>query len=121
MNLVLLFEEDFVGPERVVLTGRRAQHVVEVHRAAAGDELTVGVAGGRLGHGVVTRVASDTVEMTVALDRDPSPLLPLTLILALPRPKVLNRVIAAATSMGIKQLYLVNAWRVEKSYWGSPR
>lgn len=121
MNLVLLFEEDFAGPDRVVLTGRRARYVAEVHRAGAGDELTVGLAGGRLGRGVVARAGADAVELTVTLDRDPPAPLPLTLVLALPRPKVLNRVIAAATSMGIKQLYLVNAWRVEKSYWNSPR
>ena len=39
----------------------------------------------------------------------------------MPRPKVLNRVIAGATSLGIKRLFLINAWRVEKSYWSSPR
>src|SRR5262245_35085435 len=59
--------------------------------------------------------------MEVALDRDPPPPLPLTLVLALPRPKVLNRVIAGVASLGVKRVFLVNAWRVEKSYWKSPR
>lgn len=122
MNLILLFPDDFVEPGRVRLTGRRARHMMEVHRAAAGDELIVGLAGGLMGRGVVDRVGTDEVEMTVpALDVPPPPPLPLTLVLALPRPKVLNRVVAGATSLGIKRIYLVNAWRVEKSYWRSPR
>ena len=120
MNLILLFDDDFVGEGRVRLAGRRLEHVTNVHRAALGDELTVGVAGGRIGRGVITRL-DDALEMQVALDRDPPPPLPLTLILAVPRPKVLNRVIAGATSLGVKRILLVNAWRVEKSYWKSPR
>lgn len=120
MNLILLFDDDFVGESRVRLAGRRLEHVTNVHRAALGDELTVGVAGGRIGRGVITRL-DDTLEMQVTLDRDPPPPLPLTLILAVPRPKVLNRVIAGATSLGVKRILLINAWRVEKSYWKSPR
>jgi RsmE family RNA methyltransferase len=34
---------------------------------------------------------------------------------------VLNRVVASVASLGIKRLFLINAWRVEKSYWKSPR
>lgn len=121
MNLILLFEDDFIDAQRVRLTGRRLEHVRRVHRAAAGDALVVGVCGGRIGRGEVTRLDDDALEMTIALDRDPPPPLPVTLVLALPRPKVLNRVIAGATSMGVKRIFLINAWRVEKSYWKSPR
>jgi RsmE family RNA methyltransferase len=59
--------------------------------------------------------------MDVQLESEPPEPLPLRLILALPRPKVLNRTIAAAASMGIREIDLINSWRVEKSYWKSPR
>ena len=118
MNLILLFEDDFIAPDLVRLTGRRREHILAVHRAAVGDELVVGLAGGRIGTGVVL---SDAIEMRVTLDREPPAPLAVTLVLALPRPKVLHRVVASATSMGVKRIYLVNAWRVEKSYWKSPR
>jgi len=121
VNLILLFDDDFIAELRVRLTGRRLEHVSNVHRGALGDELVVGIANGRIGRGTITRLDSDALEMEVALDRDPPPALPLTLILALPRPKVLNRVIAGAASLGIKRIVLINAWRVEKSYWSSPR
>jgi len=123
VNLILLFDDDFIADSRVRLTGRRLLHVRDVHRAAAGESLTVGIANGRIGRGTITHLGDDALEMDVALDRDPPPPppLPLTLILALPRPKVLNRVIAGAASLGIKRIVLINAWRVEKSYWSSPR
>ena len=123
MNLILLFDSDFspAGGSRALLTGRRLRHVLEVHRAKAGEELTVGVVGGRLGRGRVVRIDSETLELDVALDRDPPPKLPLALVLALPRPKVLDRVLLAAASLGIPEIHLVNGWRVEKSFWSSPR
>jgi RsmE family RNA methyltransferase len=121
VNLILLFPEDFLDEQRVLLTGRRREHVMHVHRAALGDALIVGVAGGRIGTGEITRLDDDALEMRVSITEDPPPPIPLTLVLALPRPKVLNRVIAGATSLGVKRIYLINAWRVEKSYWKSPR
>lgn len=120
VNLILLFEDDLIEPNRVVLRGRRAEHVRRVHGAEAGDELVVGLAGGKIGRGRVLRVSGE-VEMEVALDRDPPPALDVVLVIALPRPKVLNRIVAAATSLGVKRMFLINAWRVEKSYWRSPR
>jgi 16S rRNA (uracil1498-N3)-methyltransferase len=121
LNYVLLEREDFVGPNRVRLEGRRLRHVREVLGSTCGDELRVGVIGGRTGRGQVEHVTDDALEMDVRLDNEPLEPLALRLILALPRPKVLNRTIAAAASMGIREIDLINSWRVEKSYWNSPR
>jgi RsmE family RNA methyltransferase len=121
MNLILLFDDDFVSASHVRLAGRRLEHVVNVHRAKSGDTLVAGVANGGIGIGVVTHIDDDALEMDVTIDREPPPPLDVTLVLAVPRPKVLNRVIAGATSMGVKRMFLINAWRVEKSYWSSPR
>jgi 16S rRNA (uracil1498-N3)-methyltransferase len=121
VNLVLLLPGDFTGPDRVRLTGRRLEHVARVHRARVGDTLAVGLLEGDLGRGRVLRLDEGGLELEVALDQPPPPKLPLTLVLALPRPKVLNRTLAAAASLGVARICLVNAWKVEKSYWKSPR
>ena len=121
MNLVLILPEDLVAPDRARLTGRRLAHVREVHRANLGDELSVGVLNGRMGRGRVLRLDEEALELALVLDQPPPPKLPLTLLVAVPRPKVLNRVVAAAASLGVARLVLLNAWKVEKAYWSSPR
>ena len=100
MNLVLLFPEDLVAPDRAHLSGRRLAHVREVHRAQVGDELAVGLLGGKMGRGRVLRLDDEALELALTMDQAPPPKLPLTLLIAVPRPKVLNRVVAAASSLG---------------------
>ena len=119
MNLILLFDDDFIGPRRVRLTGRRLAHVRSVHRAAVGDTLRVGQLGGGLGRGAVVSLDGQALVLDVVLDRAPPPAAALTLLLALPRPKALRRVLQCVAAMGIKRVVLLNAWRVEKSFWAS--
>ena len=121
MNLVLLLPEDLIASDRARLTGRRLQHVRAVHRAAAGDDLAVGLLDGKMGRGRVLRLDDEALELVLTLDQDPPPKLPLTLLIAVPRPKVLNRVVAAASSLGAARIVLLNAWKVEKAYWASPK
>jgi RsmE family RNA methyltransferase len=121
MNLVLLEPGELAdGGTRARVSGRRAAHVALVHRAGTGDTLRVGVIGGRCGTGRVVESAADAVVLDVTLDADPPPPLPATLLLALPRPKVLRRTLAAVASMGVKRIVLLNAARVERAYWESP-
>ena len=121
MNLILLFPEDFLGEAHVRLAGRRLQHVSDIHRAAVGDHLAVGLLNGAMGRGQVTRLDAEGLELKVELNQPAPPKLPLTLLLALPRPKVLNRALASAASLGVARIILLNAWKVEKAYWKSPK
>jgi RsmE family RNA methyltransferase len=120
MNLILLHNADFISESTVRLTGRRLQHVIEVHRAEVGDELRVGKIDGLLGSGRIVELTKEALIMELQLKQSAPKPLNCTLILALPRPKMLKRVLQAVTSLGVKQIYLLNSYRVEKSFWNSP-
>ncbi|MCY1277079.1 RNA methyltransferase, RsmE family [compost metagenome] len=120
MNLLLLEDADFVSAERAVLRGRRLKHLHEVHQAESGDRLRVGRLGGLMGQGTLLRLTADEAELEVQLDQPPPAKLPLTLLLALPRPKMLKRVLQTVAAMGVPRLVLLNSYRVEKSFWQTP-
>lgn len=120
MNLILLVPADFEPDGTVRLGGRRARHVSEVHRASSGDRLVVGLVNGRIGTGTVLSAAPDEVRLAVTLDAEPPPSAGLDLLLAMPRPKVLRRVLQSAASLGARRIVLLAAQRVEKSYFDTP-
>ena len=122
MNLILLTQSDFIDASqtRVRLIGRRRDHALSVCRVAVGDTLRVGLINGNRGTGVVTQAERDALELSVKLADPPPPPLPLILVLSLPRPKALKRCIEAVTAMGVKTIFIIESWRVEKSYWSSP-
>lgn len=121
MNLLLLEDADLVGADRAVLRGRRLRHLHEVHRAEAGDALRIGRLGGLMGEGRLLRLDAGEAEIAIeSLDRPPPAKLPVTLLLALPRPKMLKRTLQTVASMGVAQLVLLNSYRVEKSFWQTP-
>lgn len=120
MNLLLLEDGDFVAADRALLRGRRLKHLHEVHRAAVGDSLRVGRLEGLLGSGQLLRLDANEAELSVELDQRAPDKLPLTLLLALPRPKMLRRVLQTISAMGVPRLVLLNSYRVEKSFWQTP-
>ena len=120
MNLIL-FEADELGADgTIVLRERRAEHIRSVLKAQVGDRLRVGLLGGMIGEGVVTCLDEAEVALTVVLDGPPPAPLPVTVLLALPRPKVLRRILQSVTTLGVKRVALFGAFRVEKSYWHTP-
>lgn len=121
MNLILLSADDFVSPTHVRLAdARRVQHILNIHKASVGDQLKVGMLDGLMGTGTVTAIHPAEVELSIVLQHQPPRPLPLTLILALPRPKMLKRILQNCATLGVKDLILINSYRVEKSYWQTP-
>ncbi|MBT3177417.1 MAG: 16S rRNA (uracil(1498)-N(3))-methyltransferase [Desulfobacula sp.] len=120
MNLVILYPSDFIDPVHVRLNDRRFKHLVSVNKVKENDRITCGLLNGRTGTGLIKKISLDFIKMEICLEHDPPDSLPLTLVLALPRPKMLKRIIESVTALGVKNIYLINSWRVEKSFWQSP-
>jgi len=119
MNLILLFDSDFIAPHHVRLTGRRFTHIQEVLKVETSQLLTVGKVNGLMGQGEVKDKTKDSIELEVKFDAKPPKALPLTLILALPRPPMLKRILFSAAMLGVKKIIILNFNRVEKSLWSS--
>ena len=122
MNLLLLNPSEIDAEHRTVrLSDRRARHLRSVLRAEPGRVVKVGVTDGRVGTATVLGSSTSSVLLELELTgRAPKPP-DVHLVLAVPRPKVLSRVLQAAAAMGVRRIDLVNAWRVEKGYFQSPK
>ncbi|MEI6863380.1 MAG: 16S rRNA (uracil(1498)-N(3))-methyltransferase [Candidatus Omnitrophota bacterium] len=121
MNLILLSEDDLSGSGKcAVITGRRHKHILEILKSTPGDELVVGVIDGNIGKGRIVAINDKSVEIEVILSKEPPHSVPGTLVLAMPRPIVFNRLLGHITALGIKKIILIHSKRVEKSYWKSP-
>lgn len=120
MNLALLFDSDFVDADRAVLRGRRLTHLASVIKVATGDRVPVGRVDGPMGTGEVVSLTDSEAELRVTLDQPPPPPLPLTLVLAMPRPKMFRRILQTCAALGVKDIWLINSYKVEKSFWQTP-
>lgn len=120
MNIVLLHPGDWISAHEVALEDHRARHLLTVLGVASGSKVRVGVINGELGIGVVTEHSDTRVVLDVALTLPPPPRHRFDLVLALPRPKMLRRVLRTAAEFGVSEVHLIHSYRVEKSYWQSP-
>lgn len=120
MNLIVLFESDFTATDTVIISDRRFHHIRQFHQPVQGQQLKVGLLNGKTGSGTVISLSEQSITLEVLLENQPPAALPLTLLLALPRPKMLKRTLQTITSMGVKQIYLINSYKVDKSYWSTP-
>ena len=119
MNL-LLIEPDEVDGARARITGPRAEHARAVLGVVVGRRLRVGVVGGPLGEGEVVAVDASAVELVLTLEATVPPRPTLDVVLAVPRPKTLAKLVPDLVSMGIDRLFLIRTWKVEKPYLESP-
>jgi RsmE family RNA methyltransferase len=118
MNLILIDPREIHG-NSATLTGRRAAHVRKTLRSRAGETIRVGIIDGPIGSGLIRRIEPGLVDLDIKTDTTPPPKTPTGLIIALPRPIMLKRVLAQTASLGIEKIFLINANRVEKSFFKS--
>ena len=120
MNIILLRADDWLDAELAMVSDHRATHIRTVLKAQVGDALHVGLLGGECGTGVIESLDLSSVRLRVQLSDPPPPRHRFDLVMALPRPKMLRRILRQCAEFGVEHLHLINSARVEKSFWQSP-
>ncbi len=119
MNLLLFTAQERHG-DMVILSDRRAEHIRTVLRLSKGDHLRVGEVNGLTGTADITDIDGESVHLLVTLSTPPTPPPDIELILALPRPIMLQRILKQATTLGVRKFHLIRSHRVEKSFFHTP-
>ena len=120
MNLLLREETDFIDADHVRLSGRRLAQMLDIQQVGVGDTLRVGRINGLMGQGTVLDLDKNSALLNVVLTDPPPAKLPLTLLLAMPRPKMFRRILQHCATLGVPEIILLNSVRVEKSFWQTP-
>ncbi len=116
MNLIIIKPAELQGT-RAIIGGSRARHIREVLGSEAGHEIRVGLLNGPVGRGTIRTLTDACVEIECVLD-GPVPRVPqVSLILALPRPRVMKKLWSELSSLGVGHIILTNANRVERMYF----
>jgi RsmE family RNA methyltransferase len=119
---ILLFSASELGPNQILSINdtHRQQHLSKVLKPQLGDSLRVGEINGATGIGKVLQHDANSTQIHIQLTQPGPTQLPLQLLLATPRPKMLRRILQTCATLGVMEVKLINSAKVEKSYWQTP-
>jgi RsmE family RNA methyltransferase len=115
MNLLLLLPADATGDGTHLVAGDRAAHLRGKLAVEPGRRVHVGILDGPRGEAEVVSVGPEGVRLrTRALEPAP-PRGRGRLLLALPRTKVLRRLLPQLAALGLDEIVLFRSWRVDRN------
>ena len=124
MNLLLISPKQVDATGVFHVSGRHAAHLIDVLHVTIGQQVRAGIENGQSGLATVVELSGDVVTLRFdlnifeALKADRTFI---DLVVAIPRPKAVSRLLFSLASLGVRRVDLVNAWKVDKSYLASPK
>lgn len=121
MNMVLLEPHLTASADQWLIDNpRQLKHLQQHLQLSVGDTLKIGVRNEQRYLTEVLYVSEQRIIVKpIRVEAIPEKL-PVHLILALPRPKVLRRMVMDAVTLGVERISLIHSYRVDKSYWQTP-
>ena len=119
VNSLILLPEECISQSRAELVGSRALYAYETHEARAGESVRIGILGGAKGEALIESATRDRVVLETRFFEEASPPLPIDLIMGVPRPQTVKKVIQAAVMLGARSVHFVRSELGEKSYLSS--
>ena len=108
MNIVLITPEQAQSEIWSIQSSRQLQHLHQHLAVKVGDQLKVGIRGGARYLTEVIAVTADEIQLKALVSQAVPEKLPVTLIVAMPRPKVLRRLIMDSVTLGVENMIVVD-------------
>lgn len=120
MNIILLDSRQTETEFWSITSTRQLEHLQQRLQIQVGDTLKVGIREGQRYLTEIVEISEKAVRLKPLQQETVPEKLPVTLIVALPRPKVLRRLIMDSVTLGVEKIILLHSYRVDKSYWQTP-
>ena len=120
MNIVLLDPRQTESELWNITASRQIEHLKTHVGVQVGDTLKVGIREGKRYFTEIVEITEHSIRVKPLQEESIPEKLPVTLVVAMPRPKVLRRLMMDAVTMGVEKLILIHSYRVDKSYWQTP-
>ena len=120
MNIVLLDPRQTESETWSITSARQLEHLRTHLDVQVGDSLKVGIRGGKRYLTKIIDISEHRIQIQPIQEEAVPAKLPVTLIVAMPRPKVLRRLIMDSVTLGVEKIILLHSYRVDKSYWQTP-
>ena len=120
MNIVLLDPRQTESEIWSITSKRQLEHLKQHVDVKVGDTLKVGIREGKRYLTEVVEVTEQAIKLKAVKEEAVPVKLAVTLIVAMPRPKVLRRLIMDSVTLGVEKIILLHSYRVDKSYWQTP-
>ena len=121
MNIIILTASDKINENNYEISDHRFIHLKSIIKAEINDIIEVGILNGPIGTARIHELSEKSALLEIIEYRAHIEKLPqIDLILALPRPQTLKKVLQTCATMGISNLHLIRSEKVEKSYFHSP-
>lgn len=120
MNIILLDSRQTETELWSITSTRQLEHLQQHLQIQVGDTLKVGIREGLRYLTEIVEISEKAVRLKPLQEEAVPEKLPVTLIVALPRPKVLRRLIMDSVTLGVEKIILLHSYRVDKSYWQTP-
>lgn len=120
VNLIIIKDSEIDSNWQVRLSDRRAEHIHSILKLRAGSEFKIGILNQSQAKAIVLEIGDQEVLLEVSQERvSENPPDQIELIVALPRPQTLKKVLQVSAAMGVRRIVLTCSARVEKSYFQS--
>lgn len=120
MNLLILEDTQFIRDDQAIANKRQHEHIIRILKLSDGAPIKIGRINQRIGQGIIRHNTENIFIDNISFTEDSPANLPISLVLAMPRPQMLKRIMQTVACLGVQEIHLIHTSRVEKGFWQSP-